>query len=863
MFALCICLMLVSAVAWAQTPIDAVADVVANSGLFPTGTTVLSVSIIGESVIVDLSAEAATGLDDTQSDNIMETICTALGQFEELREVSVTIGGAPLSSFLPPVSVQDWIGEGGIGALSTGSGAVGGTLSAQNPLLPPNVAPQTGELSGKLVVLHPSHGTYASATSWFRAMRTLCGPNPVTNRPPGIGNYQPSDYYYWTKGFRWPMYYEDDMSPETIRFLYAYCQAAGAATFCSRNLDKTAGNFNAAGYGYPNAPFTNAKWMTAAKYALQDRGGIPSSVWNTTDVSGESNIDIRARPYYANWLMQTLGYNKNNAISFSLHSNAANTGSPAQAQARGTETYWYVPRKVDGYPADDPYGLKTQEIAYCTAMQAGVISAIRNNYDGRWAEAIYTGMTPPAYPPEWSIPYGTYRGYLQTGPTNTIWQDRGVKTSDFGEVRNCQMPGQLMELLFHDDWKFYPDEAFHQDKIFRATVAWGMYTGICNYFGVTPKPYLGAAVDSVTFPTLVGPNAAISGTISMKNQGMAWTWGNKMIGTVYSAYNIWNLQATADDQFGAAGTEIAIANDGNYYPGDTAEFAVSLTAPATTGLYTTSWSMFKDAQVTGGAFGEVASAQIQVDADAPEITVTAPVEGQLYGPSVAVNFSASDALSDVVSLTADIDGSAVTSGSSVTLGSGNHTLTVVAVDTFGNTATKVVSFQVDADAPVITISAPVGNYGHCGSVVANFGATDAPAGVASISATLDGNPIANGASFDIQWAALGSHTLVVTATDNVGNTGSSTVTFNVIATLESMSCAINQFYAQGQVDNEGIQNSLLVKLANYERQIGDIPDAKNYLVNFINEVNAQSGKHLTAAAANSLLADAAYVIAHL
>ena len=113
-----------------------------------------------------------------------------------------------------------------------------GFLAAQDPLLPPNVAPQSGELAGKLIVLHPSHGSYVYSTSagWYRSMRTFCGPNPKTNVPPLDGApYQPSDYYYWTRGFTWPMYCEDEMSPETIRFLYAYCQSAGAATYCSRS----------------------------------------------------------------------------------------------------------------------------------------------------------------------------------------------------------------------------------------------------------------------------------------------------------------------------------------------------------------------------------------------------------------------------------------------------------------------------------------------------------------------------------------------------------------------------------------------------------------------------------------------------
>lgn len=724
--------LLIPAAVSAQTPADAVADVVANSGDFPAGTTVVSVTVDGASAVVDLSAEAlSAGFDDTQSDAMVKAIANALGEFPEINAIEVTVGGQPTSTYLPPYSGAEMLSGGSVGSMSVNS--VGGgyhVQSAQDPLVPPVVAPLTGELAGKLVVLHPSHGAYASATSWYRAQRTYCGPNPSPPRPSGwTGSvYQPSNYYYWTMGFQFPSYYEDDMSPETIRFLYAYCQSAGAATFCSRDLDKTPGNnFDYAGYGYP-APPTSMRplpmWMTAAKYSLQERGGIPSTVWNTTDVSGQSNIDVRARPYYANWLMQTLGYDKTNSVSFSLHSNAAGVG-----QARGTETYWYVFRKADGYASDDPYGVKTLAIAYCNAVETGVINAIRNQYDGYWGGDMYPKVTPN--PPEFPSSSGTYRGYVQDGDSVSRWQDRGVKTTDFGEIRNARMPAQLMELLFHDDWKFYPDMAFHEDRIFRATVAWGMYAGICNYFGVTPKPRLDASVDSVIFPTLVGPNVAVSGTVSMKNLGQAWCWGDKWVTMVYAPYTVWKLAATADDQFGAAGTKIAIANDGNYYPGDTAAFDVSLTSPATTGLYTTAWQMLKD-DGKGGSFGDIATAQIQVDADGPAITIDSPTASDYPYGQVSVQFSAADALSDVTSITADVDGVAVTDGQTVSgLALGAHTLTVTAVDTFGNSGTESVTFNVVNSVGKVTIGGWIellDNKGTCGFNCEYVAGADAPTG---------------------------------------------------------------------------------------------------------------------------------------
>jgi len=598
--ALALALVAMSGAAMAQTPADAVTQVVLTSGVFPTGTTVVNVAIDGGSITVDLSPEALFGFGDAVSDAYVEAINGALEQWPEFKSIEVTVGGQPLWKYLPPSTQPNYAPVHRMQPMGESNPGLG----AQNPLKPPVVSPQSSELTGKLVVLHPSHGAYAGTSDWYRAQRTLCGPNPVTNPPAGLSSYQPSDYYYWTMGFKWPQYYEDDMSPETIRFLYAYCLAAGAATYCSRDLDKTDGNFDAVGYGYPSASFTLPKWMTASKYALQDRGGIPSTVWQTTDVTGESNIDLRARAYYANWLMQTLGYNYTNSVSFSLHSNAATTGSGStlQSQARGTENYWYNAQ----YPTE-----QANSQAFCTATENAVISAIRTQYDGTWAETMYNATTNPV-PQEWNTSYGTYRGYKQDGDTNTRWQDRGVKTSNFGEIRECKMPAQLMELLFHDDWKFYPDQAFHQDAIFRSTVAWGMYTGICNFFGVTPKPRMAANVASVSFPQSVKPGQVFNGTICMKNQGQAWTWGNKWVSGVYGPYTVWKLKGETSDQFGGAGTKIQLANDGYYYPGDTATFTVTLIAPSTPGIYTTCWRMLKD-DAKGGSFGDIAQAQISVE----------------------------------------------------------------------------------------------------------------------------------------------------------------------------------------------------------------------------------------------------------
>jgi len=704
-----VALALIAAMACAQTPADAVADAVANSGVFPAGTTVVNVFVDGSSAFVELSAEAVPfGLGDGQVDDMCKAIMDALDSFG-ISALEVTVAGKPLWQYLPAASVPD---EGGdIGTQSVGAppspgvnaeigissiGGGGGEGSGL-PVL-------TGELAGKNVGLCPSHGAYFDGRSqyyfWRPSMRTLCGPNPSPPRPPGwTGSvYQPSNYYYWTRQFQWGSYYEDYRTPQEIRFLRSYLETSGANVVVGRNLDTEAGDFDYNAYGYPNCSFPLPKWVTAAKYHLQDIGA-PAAVWNEPSLSLETDKDLRARPYWTNYNMlgwwhyplttaeKTAIQNNTslwqNWIQIALHTNAAGSGT-----ARGTETYRYTSL----YP-----WLQTKATQLATAFNNGMINAIKYEYDGFWANDQYSKTMAPV-PVEW--PSGTYRGYRHQGastPSSTDgWQNRGVKSSNFGEIRNAVMPAILTELLFHDDWKFYPDHVFSLDQIFQATVAWGMYEGICNYWSITPKPRMASTLQSVTFPTgFVGPSAAINGTVVMQNNGMVWCWGNKTVTenwpiSLYIPYTVWKLQATASDQF-VPGTKLEIDAAAPIYPNQTATFNIALTAPATTGTYTTEWQMLKD-DAFGNSFGPAASAQIQVDADPP--VVVTPIAGDYQYGAFTVLFSATDELSGVASVVGNVDGVPVTDGQVIYPALGSHTLTVVATDNVGNTITQSASFNI-------------------------------------------------------------------------------------------------------------------------------------------------------------------------
>ena len=177
------------------------------------------------------------------------------------------------------------------------------------------------------------------------------------------------------------------------------------------------------------------------------------------------------------------------------------------------------------------------------------------------------------------------------------------------------------------------------------------------------------------------------------------------------------------------------------------------------------------------------------------------------------------------------------------------------------------SFITDATAPTITITAPTAtSYLHPDFLTLDFSAVDVgTAGLKSVWADLDGVAVTNGQVIDLLTLSLGEHTLTVYAMDNAYNQSNLSVTFTVTATSQSLVSAVNRFTSEGKIDNSGIQNSLLKKLENAQKDIdkGKLDTAINKLQAFIAEVQAQSGKHITEDAANLLIADAQWVIDHL
>lgn len=171
-------------------------------------------------------------------------------------------------------------------------------------------------------------------------------------------------------------------------------------------------------------------------------------------------------------------------------------------------------------------------------------------------------------------------------------------------------------------------------------------------------------------------------------------------------------------------------------------------------------------------------------------------------------------------------------------------------------------FVYDVEGPIITINSPQPiTYEQTELLVLDFYAEDAIVGVDEVWAELDGVPVTNGQVIPLYSLLPGEHTLIVYAADLATNQSSATVTFMVNASIESTIAALDYFYSTGEIKT-GIYSSLLAKLEAALSALarGQTGVVVNNLNAFINAILAQQGKGISDAAAESLIADAQWVI---
>ncbi|HOX59828.1 MAG TPA: YDG domain-containing protein [Candidatus Paceibacterota bacterium] len=384
---------------------------------------------------------------------------------------------------------------------------------------------------------------------------------------PSHGRFWNGSGWYWQRGD--PCGYgeavlEDCNSIRLMQFLYQYLTQDGATVHVPRELNES----NCCN-GYEGL-----YWWKMAAYSWLRANSLPCSVWASSSgncgeetATGRNSDDIRARPLFADY--------RNSEIYIAHHTNAGGGGT-----ANGTETYRDTEMEHPAHEANS--------LTLATAVNNNVVSAIRSTYPGESA-----------------------------------WSNRGVKDAagGFGEIRIPNRPAILIELAFHDNCS--RDAAYLTDNFFRSVAEWGLYKGVCEYFGTTPTwdKYSDEYV-SDTIPSTMNPGQSYSVSVTFRNRGVVW-----------SEARSFRLGSVGDSDPFTATTRHTIS--GEVKPGSTYTFNFTMTAPTAAGTYTTDWRMVRDGYAW---FGATHSEQVTVSSPGTPVITTQPVS-QTVMVSDAASFS--------------------------------------------------------------------------------------------------------------------------------------------------------------------------------------------------------------------------------
>src|SRR5213594_2391705 len=201
---------------------------------------------------------------------------------------------------------------------------------------------------------------------------------------------------------------------------------------------------------------------------------------------------------------------------------------------------------------------------------------------------------------------------------------------------------------------------------------------------------------------------------------------------------------------------------------------------------------------TGGMATSASVFTVVNDATPPAVSITAPVAGATVTGTITVSVSAADNVG-VVGVQFKLDGANLgaevtavpytTSWNTAVAAIGAHTLTAVARDAAGNTATATaVSVTVaDTTPPAVSMTAPSAGSTVSGTISVSASATD-NVGVVGVQFKLDGVNLGAevlAAPYAISWATTaavnGAHTLTAVARDAAGNTATAVVVSVTVA----------------------------------------------------------------------------------
>lgn len=230
-----------------------------------------------------------------------------------------------------------------------------------------------------------------------------------------------------------------------------------------------------------------------------------------------------------------------------------------------------------------------------------------------------------------------------------------------------------------------------------------------------------------------------------------------------------------------------------------------------------------------------ATAAVRIDKTAPALSLTqTPNGGNGWFKTAPASSHAvgTDSASGMASVVCTLDGSPVSlsalssssasiSGDIASASDGVHAVSCIASDLAGNASTSADALRLDTVAPVVTFSGNASPYTVDQKVEITCSAADATSGVASNTCS--------DTSVAAYTFGVGEHTLTAAATDNAGNSGSGSATFEVtLGGADSLCELLSQFVKSSQKYQDMPQQSNAHKvMSDGCGELNGIKDAPN------------------------------------
>lgn len=271
-----------------------------------------------------------------------------------------------------------------------------------------------------------------------------------------------------------------------------------------------------------------------------------------------------------------------------------------------------------------------------------------------------------------------------------------------------------------------------------------------------------------------------------------------------------------------------------------------------------------------GNIEQIREATIKIDRTQP--LATDDSDNFWHNTDFTMNITALDNLSGVAYISYTKDGiKNISYSSSVQINfkeDGVHNLEYFSADNSGNIeAVKTATVRIDTAQPLILINQPQARtYLHSDVITLDFMVQDALSGIKTLNSSIDSNlQVSNGQQWKMMNLSLGSHEFRISTQDNAGNSINQNVSFNVIATIDSLRIITKYGSSNGWITSMDLANNLndLVNSAKKKIDAGQNKAGKSLLIKFRDIVRQQKGRQITTEGANILEAEVEYVIGSL